>query len=125
MDFPTLSRARFVSLTTFRKTGVAVSTPVWIAMDGADLLVTTPSGSGKLKRLRNNPSVEMRPCSRMGKVDDDAPVVTGTATTEPETPALEAIFKKKYGAEYWLFLKIEKLVSKGNKKRTIIRIHAA
>jgi len=125
MDFPTLSRARFVSLTTFRKTGVAVSTPVWIAMDGDDLLVTTPSGSGKLKRLRNNPSVEMRPCSRMGKVDDDAPVVIGTATTEPETPALEAIFKKKYGLEYWLFLKIEALFSKGNKERTIIRIHRA
>ena len=125
MDFPTLNRARFVSLSTFRKTGVAVSTPVWIAAEGDDLLVTTPSGSGKLKRLRNNPRVEMQPCSRMGKVAGGAPVVTGTATIESETPALEAIFKKKYGVEYWLFLKIEALFSKGNKERTIIRIHRA
>jgi len=125
MDFPTLNRARFVSLSTFRKTGVAVSTPVWIAAEGDDLLVTTPSGSGKLKRLRNNPRVEMQPCSRMGKVAAGAPVVSGTASTEAETPSLEAIFKKKYGVEYWLFLKIEALFSKGNKERTIIRIHRA
>jgi PPOX class probable F420-dependent enzyme len=125
MDFPTLNRSRFVSLSTFRKTGVAVSTPVWIAADGDDLLVTTPSGSGKLKRLRNNPRVEMQPCSRMGKLADGAPVVVGEATIEPETAALEAIFKKKYGAEYWLFLKIEKLFSKGNQEREIIRIRRA
>jgi PPOX class probable F420-dependent enzyme len=117
-----LADARFVSLTTFRKTGVPVSTPVWITQDGTDLVVTTPAGSGKLKRLRNDPRVEIRPCSRMGKVADDAPVETGFAATEDESTRIVDVFKRKYGFEYWLFLKIEALVSKGNARRVIIRI---
>jgi len=117
-----LADARFVSLTTFRKTGVPVSTPVWIARDGDDLIVTTPAGAGKLKRLRNNPLVELRECSRMGKVDDDAPVVTAAASTEEETERLVHAFTAKYRLEYRIMLGIEKLVSKGNAHRVIIRI---
>jgi len=125
MDLAELNKARFVSLTTFRKTGVAVSTPVWIAQDGDDLVVTTPVGAGKLKRLRNNPLVEMRPCSRMGKVADGAPVVTAAASQEEETPAALDRIKRKYGFEYYLISFIERLASKGNAHRVIIRISAS
>lgn len=37
-------------LTTFRKSGELVSTPVWIAREGGELLVITPTESGKVKR---------------------------------------------------------------------------
>ena len=125
MDLAELNKARFVSLTTFRKTGIGVSTPVWIARDGDDLVVTTPVGSGKLKRLRNNPLVELRPCSRMGKVADNAPVITAAASEEEETPAALDRIKRKYGFEYYLIMFIERLVSKGNAHRVIIRISAS
>ncbi|WKK72242.1 hypothetical protein Q0F99_04380 [Rathayibacter oskolensis] len=42
-----LSDESFVSLTTFRRTGAGVSTPVWIARDGAALIVTTPAGAAR------------------------------------------------------------------------------
>jgi len=125
MDLAELNKARFVSLTTFCKTGVAVSTPVWIAQDGDDLVVTTPVGAGKLKRLRNNPLVEMRPCNRMGKVAEGAPVVTAAAAEEEETPAALDRIKRKYGFEYYLISFIERLASKGNAHRVIIRISAS
>jgi len=125
MDFTELNRSRFVSLSTFRKTGVAVPTPVWVAKQGDDLLVTTPSGSGKLKRLRNNPAIEARSCSRMGKVVDNAPIVSGVATIEPETPEIIALFKKKYGFEYPFVLRMERLFGKGPHDRLIIRITPA
>ena len=48
-------------------------------LDGDALVVTTPAGSGKVKRLRHDPRVELRPSTRFGKVADDAPVVRGTA----------------------------------------------
>ena len=54
--FTALGDERFISLTTFLKSGNAVSTPVWIARDGDDLVVTTPAMSGKAKRLRNSPA---------------------------------------------------------------------
>ena len=66
--FAALGDEWFLSLTTFRKSGERVSTPVWIGRDGDALIVTTPQASGKVKRLRNSPRVEVRPCNRMGRV---------------------------------------------------------
>ena len=51
-----LGDERFISLTTFLRSGNAVSTPVWIARDGDVLAVTTPAMSGEVKRLRNSPA---------------------------------------------------------------------
>jgi len=39
----------YVSLTTFGRTGVPVSTPVWAAPDGDTLVVWTRADSGKRK----------------------------------------------------------------------------
>lgn len=119
-----LGDERFVSLTTFRKTGVGVATTVWIARDGDALLVTTPQGSGKVKRLRNNPRVELRPCSRTGKVADDAPTAVGRAEILEETPALSSVFRKKFGLEYRLFMAIERRGKQGKRPRFILRITA-
>src|SRR6476661_10290411 len=74
-----LGDEKFVSLTTFRRSGVGVPTPVWIGREGDALVVTTPAGSGKVKRLRNDDRVEIRPCSRRGVVEDGAPKVTAVA----------------------------------------------
>jgi PPOX class probable F420-dependent enzyme len=118
---------RFVSLTTFRKSGEAVSTPVWIARDGDALIVTTPDGTGKVKRLRNNSQVELRPCDRMGKVADGAPVASGTAEivdTDEARDEQARIFLAKYRLEYRVFIFIERLGKKGQKKRVCLRITA-
>lgn len=117
-----LADEHFVSLTTFRKSGVPVSTPVWIARDGDALLVTTPDGTGKVKRLRNNPRVELRPCNRMGKVKNDAPVATGVATVDAELPAETKIFGGKYKLEYRIFMAVERRGKAGQKPRVILRI---
>ncbi|MDF2443535.1 MAG: epsilon-lactone hydrolase, partial [Subtercola sp.] len=98
-----LTGESFASLTTFRKTGVPVSTPVWVARDGDALLVVTPSESGKVKRLRNNTRVELRPCDRRGRVAEGAVTVTGEAgiVGDPaEVERLTGMFRAKYGFEY-------------------------
>ena len=115
----------FVSLTTFRKSGVRVSTPVWIAREGETLVVTTPSGSGKVKRLRNNPRVELQPCSRTGKVAEGAPLVEASAEIV-EGPTAERhiadVMREKYGFEYRLTLLIERIVKRGPEQRVMLRI---
>jgi PPOX class probable F420-dependent enzyme len=118
-----LGDERFVSLTTFRRTGVPVSTPVWIARDGAALLVTTPSTSGKVKRLRHTSRVELRPCSRSGKVADDAPTASGSGVIEERDRP--AVFQAKYGLEYRIFMLVERLMTKGPRDRVIVRITPA
>ncbi|WP_291048328.1 PPOX class F420-dependent oxidoreductase [Herbiconiux sp.] len=122
-----LGDERFVSLSTFRRTGEAVSTPVWIAREGDELLVTTPAGSGKVKRLRNSGRVELRPCSRSGKVDESVPPVEAVATIHDdpaEVAAAGEVFARKYRAEYRIFLFIERLVARGQKTRVILRIRS-
>ena len=42
-----LPTSPYVSLTTFRRTGVPVSTPVWAAPDGDTRVVWTRTDSGK------------------------------------------------------------------------------
>ena len=116
---------RFVALTTYRKTGVAVSTPVWIATDGTTLMVTTPADSGKVKRLRNNSRVELRPSSRRGAVEPNAPTVSGKAEIledQADVERLGRIFRKKYGFEYRMFLLVERLIAFRNRRRFILRI---
>lgn len=76
-----LAAARYVSFTTFRRDGRGVATPVWIAALGDGRLgFTSDADAGKVKRLRNNPAVTLRPCTVRGRVDPHAPEVRGTAT---------------------------------------------
>ena len=123
-----LADERFVSLTTYRRTGEAVSTPVWIARDGGDLLVTTPKESGKVKRLRNDSRVQLRPCSRTGAVKDDAVAVDAYAVIADDDQSralLTRVFGGKYRLEYRIFLFIERLGKSGAKTRVLLRISAA
>lgn len=59
---------RYISLTTFRKTGVGVSTPVWFGEEDDKLYLMTIGKSGKVKRIRNNPQIKVAPCTMRGKV---------------------------------------------------------
>ncbi len=110
-----LAESRFVSLTTFRRSGAAVSTPVWVGRDGGSLVVLTPAGSGKVKRLRHDPRVEIRPCGRFGKVPDGVVPVAGTAEL-PEHPAdverARSTIRRTYPLESRLVLGIERLVER-------------
>lgn len=120
-----LGDASFVSLTTFRKNGVGVSTPVWIARDGDELIVTTPRRSGKVKRLRNDPRVTLAPCDRRGRVADAAAVVEANATIEADEAEVERlgrVFLRKYQFEYRTFMLIERLVSRGDRTRVMLRL---
>jgi PPOX class probable F420-dependent enzyme len=126
--FSALGDEAFVSLTTFRRSGEAVSTPVWIARDGDALVVTTPEESGKVKRLRNSGRVELRPCTRMGKVADGVEPVAGIASIHGDAATrdrLTGVIRKKYGFEYHLITTIETIVAKRRKERVILRITAA
>ncbi|WP_298462361.1 PPOX class F420-dependent oxidoreductase [uncultured Cellulomonas sp.] len=120
-----LGDTSFVSLTTFRRTGAPVSTPVWVARDGDVLVVTTPVDSGKVKRLRHTPRVELRPCSRTGTVAEGAPTVVGHAEVLTDPAAMErptALLRDKYGWEYRVMMLVERVAARRQRQRAIVRI---
>jgi PPOX class probable F420-dependent enzyme len=59
--------ARYLSVTTFRRDGSRVATPVWFAINGDRLLAWTYASSGKVRRLRANPRAELAPCTVRGR----------------------------------------------------------
>ena len=125
--FTALGDQPFVSLTTFRRTGDPVATPVWVARDGDELVVITPDGSGKVKRLRHTARVTLQPCDRRGRVPAGAPTVTGSATLTDAagTEAIRDRVRRKYGVEYRVVMLIERLAARRQKPRVGIRITPA
>jgi hypothetical protein len=114
-----------VCLTTFRRNGIGVPTTVWIARDGDELIVTTPAASGKVKRVRNNAGVTLRPSSRLGSVDPAAPLVVATARIArhpAEIARCSSVFEDKYGGEYRAFLAMEHRFAGGRQARVILRL---
>ena len=60
------SSTKYVSLVTRRRNGEGVQTPVWFAPVGEAFGVITDNNVGKVKRIRNNPSVTITPCDMRG-----------------------------------------------------------
>ncbi|HET6826811.1 MAG TPA: PPOX class F420-dependent oxidoreductase [Amnibacterium sp.] len=111
-ELAAVGRRRYVSLTTFRRSGVAVATPVWIAPAGDALAVVTDTATGKAKRLRNNPAVVIRECDVRGRVRPGAVAVDGVVelVTDPaqQRPLLAAL-ERKYGWQFRAFDAVERL----------------
>lgn len=98
-----LRRGRYVSLTTFRKNGTGVATPVWYAVEGDELYAWTRSDSWKVKRLRNDPRVVVAVCDLRGNVPEDAVRIEGTARLlEEELRRVRKLLSRKYTWQYWL-----------------------
>ncbi|WP_432127152.1 PPOX class F420-dependent oxidoreductase [Streptomyces sp. bgisy082] len=98
-----LRRGRYVSLTTFRKNGTGVATPVWYAVEGAELYAWTRTDSWKVKRLRNDPRVEAAVCDMRGNVAEGAARVTGEArlVTGEELRRVRKLLLRKYTWQFW------------------------
>ena len=102
--FPDLGREQCIALTTFRKTGQAVTTPVWFVQSLGTIYVETHADAGKLKRLRHTTRVTLAPCTYSGKVTGSVSEGHARILTESqECTAASASLAKKYGRMRSLF----------------------
>jgi PPOX class probable F420-dependent enzyme len=74
-----------VLLTTYRRNGTPVATPVSLAFEGDRAFVRSFDRAGKVKRLFNNPAVELAPATFRGK--PTGPAVRAQATLVPDADA--------------------------------------
>ena len=65
--FAALSASKYMLLTTFRRDGRPVATPVHVVAEADKVFFRTWDVSGKAKRLRNGPTVEVAPCNSRGQ----------------------------------------------------------
>lgn len=95
-----LASAQYVSLTTFRRNGNGVATPVWLAPMGDQFAFVSVDNTGKTKRLANDDRVTLQPCDVRGKIAPGAPTYSGTATVDRTTDGIakiRAAVVAKYG----------------------------
>lgn len=96
--FPDLRREQCIALTTYRKTGQAVMTPVWFAESLGTIYVETHADAGKLKRIAHTRRVTLAPCRYNGKVTGALSAGNARILTKPEECAVAAgVLARKYG----------------------------
>ncbi|MFJ1602235.1 PPOX class F420-dependent oxidoreductase [Streptomyces sp. NPDC088253] len=91
-----LGSSKFLLITSYRKNGTGVATPVWVVRDGAALGAWTTADSWKVKRIRNRADVLVGPCDVRGNpTGEQVP-----ATAEILDPAATARYRKLIAGKY-------------------------
>ncbi|MFE5768889.1 PPOX class F420-dependent oxidoreductase [Streptomyces sp. NPDC056485] len=124
MTLDELNQGKYVSLTTFRKDGTPVATPVWAVADGGELYVWTRSDSWKVKRIRNNGRVALSPCDVRGRVAEGAPVLEGEARLLDEAglARVRKLMSRKYTWQFWVLDVPAVLARRGKRPHTAIAV---
>jgi uncharacterized protein len=100
-DLEAIFHGPFLSVTSFKRDGTGVATPVWAVSDGTRLFAFTDLHSPKVWRIRRNPRVLVAPCRPDGKlrraaIAAHAEVLTETADLERVRELLLARYKISY-----------------------------
>ncbi len=95
--FDDFRETRTVLLTTRKRDGTTVGTPVHLALspDGSAYFRTW-SATGKVKRIRNFPQVWIAPCTMSGKPTGRTRQATAHRVTGPEAAAAADALARKY-----------------------------
>lgn len=104
-EFARVSAAKYVLLTTFRKDGTPVATPLWAAADGDRLLMWTVTDSYKVKRIRRNPDVTITACDVRGKPNGEPVAARAVILDATETDHARDAIARKYGILGWITMK--------------------
>lgn len=116
-------------MTTYRRDGRAVHTPVWFAfpenaVSGDRIYVVTGLESGKVKRIRAGSPVELAPSDWRGRPVREAETVRAAARLLPDEeahPAEEAL-SGKYGLQYRIFDLVERRVPRNPPERVYLEL---
>ena len=124
-----IAEARYVSVTTFRRSGAPVATPMWVARSRDEVVLISIDGQGKTKRLAHTPRVELRLCDIRGRVPDGSPVWHGTARLVRDLDGVDEV-RRAMSAKYPMARVgnlVEDLLGRwmGRKQRVGIRITVA
>ncbi|PZG00590.1 PPOX class F420-dependent oxidoreductase [Micromonospora deserti] len=91
-----LAAEKYILLTTFRRDGRAVPTPVWAVRDGDALAVWSAADSGKVKRIRRSGEVTVAPCDVRGRPHGPAVPAHATLCDPAGTRRVRDLIKRKY-----------------------------
>jgi PPOX class probable F420-dependent enzyme len=96
---------RFLSVTSFKRDGTGVATPVWFVSDGRRLFALTDLHSPKVWRMRRNPRVLIAPCRADGKLRaEPVPARVEVLTAIADLERVQTLLRERYRISYRLVM---------------------
>ncbi len=96
-------RGRYLSITSYKRDGRGVATPVWFVVRDGRLLVETDAASGKVKRIRRNPQVLVAVCTAGGRLRGQQVPAAAEILPDSEIAAVERLIADKYRFDMIIF----------------------
>jgi PPOX class probable F420-dependent enzyme len=107
MNTSQLADEQYMSITTFKRDGTPVSTPVWVARDNGNLLVISEADSWKVKRIRRDGHIRIAACNARGALRGEP--IEAEATIDDDTATVERLLARKYGWMYRAYMRFSAL----------------
>ena len=111
MTTATAGNSRYIALTTYRRDGRPVTTPVWAVQLEGKLYVVTSKSTGKTRRVRTTGRVRFAPCNANGRrILGEWQEATGRIVQDEarRSEALAAL-QRKYGWQLFLAMLVYRL----------------
>jgi len=96
-------RGRYLSITSYKRDGRGVATPVWFVCRDGRLLVETDAASGKVKRIRRDPQVRVAVCTASGRLRGEQVPAVAEILPDSEADAVEQLIADKYRFDMIIF----------------------
>jgi len=98
-----LNQEHYINLSTRKRDGSFVNTPVWFAQDGKSnsYYIFSLKNAGKVKRIKNFPDVKVASCSYSGKLKCDWIDAKADLIDGPESIGFAYLYLRgKYGIRF-------------------------
>ena len=119
-DLEALFPGRYLSVTSFKRDGTGVATPLWFVYDGTRLLALTDLHSAKVRRMRHNPSVLVAPCRASGKLrGEPLPARAEVLTESADLERVQKLLMQRYKISYRVVMLIYRLGRRLRGRRSV------
>jgi hypothetical protein len=105
-------KGKYLSLTSFKRDGTGVSTPVWFVQENGRLFVRTDGDSYKVKRIAHNRSVTIAECGPSGRLRGEPVAARAEIHRNGEAEHVDELMARKYRLDKILILPIYRAVQR-------------
>jgi PPOX class probable F420-dependent enzyme len=104
-------------VTSYRRDGTGVATPVWFVESDGRLLVETDAGSYKVRRIRRNPRVTIAPCTATGRLRGTPVPARAELLPDSELARVDRLMGDKYRVDLYFIKPLRMLQAALHRRR--------
>ena len=107
---PPQFNGKYLSLTTFKRDGTGMATPVWFVAEAGTILVVTGAESHKVRRIHHNPAVTVAECTASGRLRSSPVPARAQILPRHQAPRARQLMARKYRLDQIVILPVYRAV---------------